>query len=495
LEIYIFIALSFKLKNYSGATLNFMVLFLFVLFLAESLIGLETTRKSIFDTIDIKVLDGKPVDYKDLVTSKLLFIYLHQVSVSIFSSLPILLAFCYVSYLSPINYFIVLFYPLLIAFAEVALIGLILIPYSYIYDFLKNNSILQIAVATTIVLLLCYAYSFVLNIFVKLIQNQNLENLFTANNLRSLSDAVSYFIPVNYLSFSLVRYKGEDINYFFLVTFLALIVSLVIITLAYGRFNKIRQVNSPRLRGNKSLKLTSQNGALLRKEFILLTRDSSKTFSFTSLVILEPFLMYLVISSINLIFSEGALSFTLINFPYLKGLIDLILIMYFVGVINSGGVDFMGQERETMKIVKTIPVSPMKQILTKFSIPFFLSLLSLVISLIVLVSFSIIDIWLALFSLFASILFIFGNDIISLFNQLKHPNVEQDSNVFFLTSLFIVFVPLILFAVGIVVSYFGVSSAFMYLILVALIILLVLPFSINYKKRLDRYFLSLEVIN
>jgi hypothetical protein len=487
--------LSAKLENYSGAALKFMVLFLFVLFLVESSIGLETSRKSIFDIIDITVLDGKPVNSKDLVASKLIFIYLHQVSVSIFSSLPILLAFCYVTNLAPINYFIVLFYPLLIALAEVALIGLLLIPYSYIYEALKNHAIAQIAVATIIVLALCYIYSLVLNIFVKLVQNQNLENLFTVNNLRTISAMVNYFIPVNYLAFSLVRYKGEDITYFFLMTFFTLILSIVITSLAYGRFAKFRQVKSPKFKGSEKVKLTNQNRALLKKEFILLVRDSSKSFSFTSLIILEPFLMYLVISSINLIFSEGAISFTLINFPYLKGLIDLALIMYFVGVINSGGVDFMGQERETMKIVKTIPVSPLKQITAKFLLPFILSILSLTISLIILLSFSIIDVRLALFSLFASVLFILGNDVISLFNQLKHPNVEADSNVFFLTSLYLIFVPLILFGAGAVVSYYGLTTPIMYLILTALILISVIPFLINYKKRLDRYFISLEVIN
>jgi hypothetical protein len=493
--IYIFVVIVGKLERYEKATVNFMVMFLFVLFLFESFIGLEVTRNSFYNIDDILVLDGKPIDPKNLVFTKMLFVYLHQMGVSFISSYPILVAYCYVTYLTPINYFLLLFYPILIAFAEVALIGILLVPYNYIFNFLKRNYIIQIITAGILVLGLCYLYSFVLDIFVRLIQKQNLEALFTANNLRLLASSVVYFVPVNYLVTSLLRINPAGMVYFFAIVIVALVFGTVFISLSYASFAKQRSQGKEKEITTKGLKIRSATNALFKKEMILTLRNSSKTFSFTSLLIMEPFLMYLVVKAINLLFTSGALSFTLIQFPNIEKFVDIMLILYFVGVINSGGIDFLGDEKETMRVMKTVPVSPLKQILVKFTIPFFLSLISLVISLIVLLATSTIDYEIAIVGFIFSSLFLLGNDAMSLFNELKHPTLSSDSNVFFLTGLYLFIIPILLLASGLTLEYLKVESYYIYLALAGILLIFVVPFFISFKKKIYKYFMKLEVVN
>jgi membrane protease YdiL (CAAX protease family) len=164
-------------------------------------------------------------------------------------------------------------------------------------------------------------------------------------------------------------------------------------------------------------------------------------------------------------------------------------------VINSGGIDFLGDEKETMRVMKTVPVSPLKQILVKFAIPFFLSLISLAISLIVLLATSTIDYEIAIVGFIFSLLFLLGNDAMSLFNELKHPTLSSDSNVFFLTGLYLFIIPILLLASGLALEYLKVEKYYIYLALAGILLIFVVPFFISFKKKIYKYFMKLEVVN
>jgi hypothetical protein len=283
--------------------------------------------------------------------------------------------------------------------------------------------------------------------------------------------------------------------YFFAIVIVALVFGTVFISLSYASFAKQRSQGKEKEITTKGLKMRSATNALFKKEMILILRNSSKTFSFTSLLIMEPFLMYLVVKAINLLFTSGALSFTLIQFPNIEKFVDIMLILYFVGVINSGGIDFLGDEKETMRVMKTVPVSPLKQILVKFAIPFFLSLISLAISLIVLLATSTIDYEIAIVGFIFSLLFLLGNDAMSLFNELKHPTLSSDSNVFFLTGLYLFIIPILLLASGLALEYLKVEKYYIYLALAGILLIFVVPFFISFKKKIYKYFMKLEVVN
>ena len=119
-------------------------------------------------------------------------------------------------------------------------------------------------------------------------------------------------------------------------------------------------------------------------ELCLLFKDSNNIFSFAGLLIVQPFLMYLVVSALNGVFSSGTFAYYLVALPNFMPVLDIVLIMLFTVIINAGANSYIGSEKRTVRIMKTIPISVFTQLIIKVGVPFVTSCISLVISTLVL---------------------------------------------------------------------------------------------------------------
>ena len=86
------------------------------------------------------------------------------------------------------------------------------------------------------------------------------------------------------------------------------------------------------------------------KELVLLFKDSNNIFSYAGLLIVQPFLLYLVVSALNGVFSSGTFAYYLIALPYFLPVLDIVLIMLFTVIINSGANNYISKQ----KILKLI---------------------------------------------------------------------------------------------------------------------------------------------
>ena len=78
------------------------------------------------------------------------------------------------------------------------------------------------------------------------------------------------------------------------------------------------------------------------------------------------------------------MSYYISLFPSFLTFLDLILLFFIYSTILSGGDNYIGIEKNNVKTMKILPLSPLKQLAIKVSIPYLLSLTSLLVTALVL---------------------------------------------------------------------------------------------------------------
>lgn len=267
-------------------------------------------------------------------------------------------------------------------------------------------------------------------------------------------------------------------------------VSLTIFAFHYVRSVSITAKSKPQ---KKEYKQRSVTHALVKKEISLLVKDSDYIFSFTGLLIVQPFLLYLVISAINVIFNSGTFRYYLLLVPNFIGIIDVLIIMMFTLIINQGANRYISMEKHTIKNMKIIPVSFRKQLTIKMMIPFTLSFVSLLISLLVLLLTSVISISAFVGTLVLSTIVLFIFDLISMREELNIRHSKPRSTT--LSTLFSYILPFAYVGLGLLLSFWSVNIWLIYLMGVVLFVALGLPHALYIKKNMGSLFLDLEAVN
>jgi hypothetical protein len=268
------------------------------------------------------------------------------------------------------------------------------------------------------------------------------------------------------------------------------LIGVVVAIIAFNYFRGIRFSFKKKER-TKDLKVFSVKKALLKKELTILFKDSNNIFSFTGLLVIQPFLMYLVVNSLNGVFTSGAFSYYILVIPNFIPLLDIVLIMLFTLIINSGANSYITAEKRTMRIMKTIPISVATQMAIKVLVPFTASLISLILSTTVLYVLGAIDLSIYLFSTLLSVVLLAIFELVSLREELKIRMNKPRST--FLSSLYSYLLPVAFFVVAIYCSYYDVELKIAYLVGLGVMLLLGLPFVIKLKSKTINDFLDLEM--
>ena len=381
IEISLYTMLNNRLSVYKGASVGFLTIFLFIISIIMTLYTTFVFRKTLFNEDDNKVLITKPIDPTVNVISKVLFTYLKCAIVNLLVTVPILVVYGIGLKLQPRFFFLMSVYPFFISLFECGLACILTIAYQPIYKFLKQHYVIQSIISVLIIITLCLGYSYVLNLFLKLVQSNSLLSIFTTESINNFNKVAYYLIPIRFY-IDAISGQYEGILYTLLVTLPVLIVGVTGAQLMYRYFIK-READQSSGRKPKHYvipKVTSVRKTLLKKELQLLF-NSNDMFSYTGLFVMQPFLTILIINAMNIIFSTGALSYVVSYFPYVSGLIHIIFILLFSGYINTSCSAVISKEGANgIRICKTIPVSYKEQILIKMAVPFACSLVSLVIT-------------------------------------------------------------------------------------------------------------------
>jgi hypothetical protein len=326
----------------------------------------------------------------------------------------------------------------------------------------------------------------------ELVVNNEVASLFTKHSIAKLIALRRYLIPVTFMTdiFFVMKVSSRlfpciciSIGLFILGT------TIVVYAFAYFRSAKVFSGKKK----TRKVKIQKVKLALLKKEMILLFKDSGNIFSFTGLLMIQPLLVYSIVHSLNLVFSSGAFSYYMILLPELLPLIDVLLVMLFTLIINQGANEYIQAEKQNVRVMKTIPVSASMQLMVKMLVPFGLSFASLLFTVLVLLVTGTISFTTFLFSFLLTSVLLFVFDVISLKEELAIRNSKPRSTL--LSTIYSYLLPLAYFVVAIYSCYLGMDIVLAYLIGFVFLLLIGLPHVFGFKKKITAKFLDLEMGN
>lgn len=491
-EVYLYNMLNKKLSNYNDAPLAFLTIFLGLI--SVILIGTMAlqSRKTIFNEEDSMIMLTKPIRPIDNIISKIIFIYIKNVVFNFFISFPILVCFS-LSQNKPIYIVLCVLYPFIISLVETGIGLLLSLPLQKIFQLLRRYFVLQIIVSIGIILAFCAIYSYVLNVFMVVVKNGDIQTIFTIESINNMKNINSFIIPI--------RFFTAIFNEQFIQIFLMLLISMAVLVIGLFAGSKyyikyIRQEKeSITNKIGKPKEMTSVTKALIYKEFKLIF-SSNSTFSFAGLLLMEPILTFAIVKAINVIFKSGVFTFISAMFQFIIPVIGMIFVTLFAVIINTSSSFILSKEGYNgIKICKVIPVSYKKQVLIKMIVPFVASFIALLISIIVLIIFKQMTVQTGLLSFILALVLSLLLEMISVSCDLSSPQTEEGQSGRAIVEIAAVLVPIIIVGLVLLLSYFGVSFNIAYLVAFASIFVITLAYAVLFIKRVNKKFSLLETRN
>lgn len=496
LECFIYLSLNKKIDEYSDyGIFDFLVFFLFIIFIISIINSLFISRKLLFNRLDNEVILPLPISSGEIIYSKLFYLYFNEVLLNLCISTPLLICFGATNTLIPYFYVFSIIYPFLISLLIIGISLTFVVPFEYLYNFLKKHDLVQFVISSILVILLCFIYKYLLDFFLASLNDSSFGGVLSSELVNALHKVVTYLVPLNNIFIAIIN--KENVMSAWLIFFgLILVFGLIGINLSTYFYNKMNKLDFYQIKENKKnnrdLKVYNINKALIKKEFTLLFKDSSYIFSYTALLIMMPFLSYIVISSLNAIIYDNLRVFSSL-FPELTNGLSLTLILLFIGVINANASLSISRENKCIEIIKYIPVKPIKQIIFKLIAPISLSSISLIISLIILVSTGVINYYIFIVSLIIGLVMIIfsnvGGVLIDMHDRLS--NIKHKLS--YLNNLFSLGFPFIILLIHFLLSFIKAPVWAIYLIISILSLVILIPLFININKRIEKLFRLMEV--
>lgn len=480
-----------KVNVYDGAANAYLTLFLSIISLLMIILNLIRAYKLFFDKKDIEILTNYPVTNGQIVGSKLIYILVMHYVTSLTFVYPIFISYAMTQGRSALFYFITIFYPILSFLFEGGIALLLVYPFKIIIDYLKKHLIIQFIVSLLLMAGLAFLYSRLLAVFMDLVVNNNLNQLFTTSAIKAVQKGTNFLVPVVFLVQFFLGIGVRILPYISIATGVFLLGATVTIF----AFNYFRNVtfNPPKKKIKEIKKMPSIPVMLIKKELTVLFKDSNNLFSFSGLLIIQPFLMYMVISSINGVFRSGSFQFYSLIIPNVVEILDIVLMILFTIIINSGANSYISNEMRTIRVLKTMPIEPEKQLLFKVLVPFSLSLISLIVSTIILIAFKVTAPVHIIFGFILSLTMLIVFEIVSLREEMKIRANKPKSS--FLSTLYAYVIPVLFFGLAVLFTFNKINVIVAYIISLVLIIGSAIPFVINYRYKIREDFLDLDMIN
>lgn len=417
-ELFIFTMIINKVSTVAGGKEAFLSVFLFIITVLMTVSAVFSAKKLFFDPEDIEMLSNRPVKSRQIIASKIIILFLTETVSALVFVYPLFIAYGLKDGRTALFYFTSLFYPAFSFLAEAGIALLLVYPAYLVSKFLKNRPVIKIIIASVVLGALAYFYSKALELFVNLAAGNGMGTLFGSENVKKLNKFREVVYPVNFLMDIFIEKKIVSFFIYIVISVIVFAVGVTITTLAY---NYVRNVSFTVIRrsGGKKLKVRSVIKTLIRKELSLLFLSSENIFSYTGLIIVQPFLLTMVLRAMNAIFGSGTMAYYTSFIPGFNAFVDAFFVIIFSTTIAGGANRFISTEQATVKNMKTMPVEPKIQLIIKAALPFVVSTVSLLVSVVVLAAAGVIS---ALYAVFIFLLADFSLALyiaISLYEELK----------------------------------------------------------------------------
>ena len=488
-ETYVYREILDKLSSFPNAPRSFTTLFLFVISLLLIVNCLFQGEKLFYDEEDRKDTATLPITPAKRMLSKFVLLFLIQFVMGLALEYPIFLSFGMLAHKMIFFYFKGLLYPVLGFFFEAGIALILLYPFHLLKQFLSERPLAQFLVAAFLLGALAFAYGYILEIFSSLISGRGINALLTESNMAALVEARKYLVVSNYLVDLL--YYSSTTNFLFYLLFAALALALGLSLLLWTTSKATLSWNRKWKKTSLSYKPMSPFRALLRKEFLLLFRDGENLFSYSGLLLVQPYLCYAVLKSLNAVFSSGNVAYYFLAFPGLATYIDIFAILCFLSCVSGAGMNYFAREKHGIRLIKTLPISEKQQMLAKWLPGFCCSLLSFAVTLLLIGSTKTLMVKPVWASAFYGLLFLFGESLLSMHEEMKRQVGGSQSRI--LSNLYSYGLPFVFLGMAALLSFLQIDSLYIYLSGAGLLLLAVAPEAIYFLTHTGSLWLRMEV--
>ncbi len=494
IEIKIFGTILNKIKAYNGASIALFSIFLFILMILLTFLCLIYAKKLFFDNADIVTIGPYPISNEKKIISKLIFLFLIMYFFNLLFTLPLFIAYGISLNRGLTYYYQSFYYPICMFLFQGGVALILLMPFKSISDYFSKHLFLQLIVIIIVGFSLAFLYGYVLSLFVNIVSNSKFDSLFTKERLDAFVAISKRLFPVNFLVDVFIKNKPSSIFPYLAFNGGIFIIGLSLSIYFYHRFLYLPSSEQEKKNDKiKEVKVHKLFPTLIKKELIILFRNSNYLITFTGLLFIEPVLSYFVINGLNVIFKNGTLSYYALAIPDIIAILDFLILLLMVAIVFSSGTSYISNENKNIRVIKTIPVPIAKQLFAKLLIPYLAVTFFSLLSIIVLLISKQMNFLNALCSFIYVLFFLAILSLISLYEELKIKRNGARNYLFSTLSTYLL--PLISFFVMMLFSFYKISIYYSYLVGLLILILCFLPFLIRGKNKFNKWFLEMEVIN
>ena len=354
--------------NKAHLTIEFLTLVTMGSMILAAVVSTGTIIKNLYMNGDNELLLRFPVSGQEILLSKSIYCFLHNLVVCVAILLPFYITFGVVTNAPVGDYFsyiiVILFSSLLPYFVA----NIIAVPVMKVMNLVKNQFLLILILTIAAVCGIFILYMSALGNIVDYLMETN-KNIFSADVVERYRVFASHAYPFNWYAYLINGKKYANISdlqmglsflYVFIINVVFGVGAFFVTVSAYYR-TILYGIETEKTSFKKKIKNHKRPRffAMLHKEFFLIFRSFNYSFQYFAMACAAPFMVFYCN---RLAASMGTKS---IGASIMPGL-TLMIIIIFVTIIVSFASTFISREGNCFYFTKIIPVSYTQQILTKF---------------------------------------------------------------------------------------------------------------------------------
>ena len=199
IETFIFTTLLHKIESFNNAPRAFLAIFLAFISLFMIILNTLRAKKLFFNNLDIQQLTQHPLSSGEIISSKLFLLFLMHYFTTIILVYPLFISYGLLIHKSMWFYYIIVFYPVITFLFEGGISLLLVYPYKLFKDFLNKHTVIEFITSILLMVILGVVYAIILNLFMQLVGDNNLNLLFTVSNINKVLNISTKLVPINFL--------------------------------------------------------------------------------------------------------------------------------------------------------------------------------------------------------------------------------------------------------------------------------------------------------
>lgn len=379
---------------------------------------------ALFAADDMRILAALPVGAKTLYLSKLIVIYVGQIGFALLTVLPVNIAVAVHAPQGAWFYGMTALTCLVLPLVSIAIASVLALPYHAVRTALKNRFALHFIVVTLLTAALLFVYAAVLEAVKELLLGDDLKYFFNEAVMDKIAAAAAALYPANWMARFLL---GQDAarNAIFIAVLLAgsAPVSLIAIRLLLMRALQSRISGASNFIGRrKTLRRPhSPFVALLKKEFLTIFRTPNYTFSYFSVAVVMPLMVYFCMSV------GSSLAVKLIGIQC-NAELAVFLTLLFGSLANMFCTTNISRDGKMFFSVKAMPVDARTVFLSKVILCMIVTAVSQLISAVLLLATGYLNVWAALFLFASGVLCGFAQVCVATKIDFRHPDFSAEAD-------------------------------------------------------------------